>query len=139
MSKSLTNYELLFKTLVSDLIRSKDFHTGEKEHRLINFWNQSEFYYDVFCESIYLLMTEDSVDTLSIDDVGYSRFDVIVLSDDFFPGFELLTKADIRPDVDDLIVYVDLALSRLENRVKSKQSHDCLRGSSALPNGRATL
>ena len=119
MSKSLTNHELRFKTLVSDLIRCKDFHAREKENRLINFWNQSEFYYDVFCESIYMLMTDDSVDTLSIDDVGYSRFDVIVLSDDFFPGFELLTKEDIHPDVDDLIFYVDIALKRLDSRIKN--------------------
>lgn len=119
MSKPLTNHEIRFRTLVSDLIRCKDTRARDKEHRLINFWNQSEFYYDVFCESIYMLMTDSSVDALSIDDAGYARFDIIVLADDFFPGFELLTKEDIRPDVDDLIVYVDLALSRLDSRIKN--------------------
>lgn len=118
MVKSDSRQELLFKTLVTDLIRCKDIRMKEKEYRLVNFWNQPEFYYDVFCESIYMLMTDDSVDTLSIDDSGYSRFDIIVLADDFYPGFELLTKEDIRPDVDDLIVYVDIALSRLRNRLK---------------------
>lgn len=117
MSKPLTNQEALFRALVSDLIRCKDIRAKEREHRLVNFWNQADYYYDIFCESIYMLMTDDSVDALSIDDAGYSRFDIIVLNDDFYPGFELLTKDDIRSDVDDLIYYVEIALSRLDSRI----------------------
>lgn len=125
MSKPLTNHETSFRTLVSDLIRCKDISVKEKDFRLLNFWNQSEFYYDIFCESIYMLMTDASIDSLSIDDSGYARFDIIVLSDDFYPGFELLTQNDIRSDVDDLIYYVDIALSRLGNRIStvSKMNH----------------
>lgn len=119
MSKPLTKHETRFRTLVSDLIRCKEIRVRDKEHRLINFWNQSEFYYEVFCESIYLLMTDDSIDALSIDDAGYTRSDIIVLADDYFPGFEILTKEDICSDVDDLIVYVDLALSRLDSRIQN--------------------
>lgn len=117
MSKPLTSQEAMFRNLVSDLIRCKDIRAKEKEHRLINFWNQADYYYDIFCESVYMLMTESDVDALSIDDAGYSCFDIIVLNDDFYPGFELLTKADVRPDVDDLIHYVDIALSRLDVRI----------------------
>ena len=119
MSKPLTRQETIFRTVVSDLIRCKDIRMKEKEYRLMNFWNQAEFYYDVFCESIYMLMTDTDVDALSIDDAGYTRFDIIVLADDYYPGFELLTRDDIRSDVDDLIYYVDIALKRLDSRIKN--------------------
>ena len=118
MSKPLSRQERQFRTLVSDLIRCKDIRAKEKEYRLINFWNQSEYYYDVFCESIHMLMTDDSIDTLSIDDGGYTCFDIIVLADDYYPGYELLTKEDIQAEVDDIIIYIDIALSRLDTRIK---------------------
>lgn len=123
MSKPFTNQEMMFRALVSELIRHKDVPEQDKEYRLVNFWNQPEFYYDVFCESIYILMIDDSIDSLSIDDSGYTRSDIIVLADDYFPGFELLSKEDMRDDVDDLIVYVDIALSRLSHRLKSNRAY----------------
>lgn len=117
MTKNLTEQELLFNRLVSELITYKNISNEEKQVSLLNFLSQSEFYYDVFCESVYILMTNDSIDTLSIDNTGYSRFDIIVLNDDNFVGFELLTKEDIVSVNDDIIVYIDLALKRLQTRL----------------------
>lgn len=117
MTKNLTEQELLFNRLVSELITYKNISIEEKQVSLLNFLSQSEFYYDVFCESVYILMTNDSIDTLSIDNTGYSRFDIIVLNDDNFVGFELLTKEDIVSVNDDIIVYIDLALKRLQTRL----------------------
>lgn len=125
MVKSLTAQELLYRSLVTKLICCGKLSDKEKNFRLANFWNQAEYFYDIFCESAYIMMTDDTVDALSIDDSGYARFDIIVLNDDFYVGFELLSKDDIQPDVDDVIVYIDLALSRLDSRLKKHTPSHC--------------
>ena len=119
MTKHMTEQELLYKKLVTNLICVKDVPSKEKNFLLYNFLNQSEYYYDVFCDSIYILMTDDSVETLSLDDTGYARFNFVRL-DDFFVGFELLSKKDIASPEDDVVVYINLALERLRNRLYEK-------------------
>lgn len=116
MTKHITEQEMLYKKLVSKLILNNEVSLKEKEFRLFNFLNQSDFYYDVFCESVYQLMTNDSVETISLDDTGYPRVGFICL-DDYYVGFELLSKNDIESAEDDIIIYVNLALERLQYRL----------------------
>lgn len=111
----MSTEEKWFKALVSELICYKMDLSEERERRLLNFHNQAEFYYDVFCESIYILSTRNDVETLSLDDFGYTQFNYI--NNDNIFGYALLSKEDIRNSNDDIILYINLALGRLEKRL----------------------
>ncbi len=119
MTKHITEQETLYKKLVTNLICGKDISFKEKNFLLFNFLNQSEFYYDVFCDSVYLFMTNDSLETFSLDDSGYARFNFGKL-DNCFVGLDLLVREDIVDSEEDIIIYINLALKRLERRLYDK-------------------
>lgn len=112
----MSTQEKLFKVLVSELICTKMDLSEERENRLINFYNQAEYYYDTFCEAVYLLMTNDNIETISLDDFGYAHFNHI--GDNNLIGHALLSKEDIINPSDDIILYIKLALRRLEARLQ---------------------
>lgn len=112
----MSKQEMLYKTLVSKLICNKVTSSEEREKRLFTFYNQSEFYYDVFCESVYMLMTRNSVNTIYLDEFGYTHFE---FPNDKIVGYELLSKEDIISYNDDIILYIELALTRLQNQLET--------------------
>lgn len=112
----MSTQEMRFKVLVSEMICSKMDVSEEREKRLLNFYNNAEFYYDNFCESVYMLMTNNNVNNLSLDDFGYTHFDYIKNNS---IGYALLSKVDITNPSDDIIVYIELALKRLEARLNN--------------------
>ena len=111
----MSTQEMRFKALVSELICCKMDVSKERENRLLNFYNHAEFYYDAFCESVYMLTTRNNVDTISLDDFGYTHFNYI--NNDNILGYALLTKEDVVSPCDDIITYIELALKRLESRL----------------------
>ena len=113
----MSTQEMRFKALVSEMICCKLDLSEEREKRLLNFYNHAEFYYEVFCESVYILQTRNNVDSLSLDDFGYTHFNYI--NTDKLLGYALLTKEDIVNQNDDIILYIELALKRLEARLHS--------------------
>lgn len=115
-----TEEELAFIKLFSRLICTKSAFNSEKERQLFEFIINSEFYYDVLCEAIYSVMTDDGVETLSLDDKGYARLNLFSPIG-FDSGFELLSKDDVSNPHDDVIVYVNLVLKRLMQRVLKEE------------------
>ena len=116
MHYTKTEQELLFTKLYSKLICSNSVFNHEKERKVMEFINNSEFYYDVFCEAIYSVMTDDRVETLSLDEKGHIRLNLCSPLP-FDAGFELLSKDDVSNPNDDVIVYVNIVLHRLMQRV----------------------
>ena len=112
----MSKQEILFKTLVSNLICSKVASVEEREKRLLTFYSQAELYYDVFCDSVYMLTTNPNVNSLFLDEFGYTHFEC---SNDKFFVCELLRKEDIIGCNDDIILYIDLALGRLQYRLET--------------------
>ncbi len=112
----MSKQERMFNRLVYEMICYKAKSKDEKEKRLFNFFSQSEFHYDVFCDSVYILMTKNNNNTIFLDEFGHTHFDYI--NDSVF-AYELLCSKDIEGYNDDIIKYIDLALFRLENRIKS--------------------
>lgn len=110
----MSKQELLFKTLVSKLICKKVNSPEEQEKQLFEFYNQADFYYEVFCESIYMLMTRNSVNTIFMDEFGDTH---LGYSNDNIVGYELLCNEDIEDSNDDIIKYIQLALDRLQYRL----------------------
>lgn len=111
-----TEEELAFIKIFTRLICAKISFQHEKERRMLEFITNSEFYYDVLCEAVYSVMVDDGVETLSLDEKGFSRlnlFSPLV----FDAGFELLSKDDISNPYDDVIVYVNVVIQRLLQRV----------------------
>lgn len=113
----MSTQEQLFKTLVSKMICKKMPCSEERESHLLAFYGQSEFFYDMFCEAVYTLMSTNNISTISLDDFGLVRFDAA--GDTCGVGQGLLQLKDITDSGDDIIVYVDLALSRLQNRLET--------------------
>lgn len=112
--------EMRFKALISELICYKMDLSEEREKRLINFHNNAEFYYDVFCESVHILLTRNTVETVSLDNFGYTHFNYI--NNDNILGYALLTKDDVVNPSDDIVTYIELALKRLEKRLHGASS-----------------
>lgn len=112
----MSTQEKLFKTLVSKMICKTRPCSEEREQRLLAFYNQSEFLYDVFCESVYTLVTTNNIGSISLDDFGCTRFDSA--GDECGAGQTLLSQKDVMASCDDIIAYVDLALNRLQNRLE---------------------
>lgn len=110
----MSKQEFLFKSLISKLICSKVASAEEREKRLLAFHGQSELYYDVFCDSIYILATNPNANSIFLDEFGYTHFEC---SNPNVFVYELLRKEDIISCNDDIILYVDLALGRLQCRL----------------------
>ena len=113
----MSTHEKLFKTLISKMICKKMPCSEEREQRLLAFYSQSEFFYDMFCESVYTLVSTNNISVISLDDFGCTQFDAA--GDNCGAGQGLLYRKDITDSCDDIIVYVDLALSRLQNRLET--------------------
>ena len=111
-----TEEELAFIKIFTRLICAKSVFEHEKERRMLEFITNAEFYYDVLCEAIYSVMTDDGVETLSLDDKGYARLNLFSPIG-FDSGFELLSKDDVSNPCDDVIVYINVVLQRLLQRV----------------------
>lgn len=112
----MSTQEKLFTSLVSKLICKKVSFPAEREKQLISFYNLKELHYDNFCESVYILMSTNNISTISLDDFGYTRHDT--LADANGIGYELLSKEDISSPYDDVIVYIELGLKRLQERLE---------------------
>ena len=112
----MSTQEKLFKTLVSKMICNKSPETNGREHRLLDFYNQSEHLYDVFCDAVYALVTTNNINTVSLDDEGHTRLN----ADGNIGGgrYLLLSNQDVVYGCDDIIVYIDLALSRLQKHLE---------------------
>ncbi len=111
----MTAQEKMFKVLVSELICNKIDFSAEREKRLMTFYNHAEYYYEVFCESIHILVTNHDVTSISLDDYGFTRFGYI--DNDTIIGYNLLSREDIVDASRDIIFYVELALARLQKRL----------------------
>lgn len=107
--------EKWFKALVTELICYKLDLSEEREQRLLGFHNQAEFYYGLFCESIYMLSVKNDIETISLDDFGYTHFNYI--NHDNIVGYALLSEDDINQPVEDIILYIRMALERLDKRL----------------------
>ena len=68
MHNEKTEEEKAFIKLFTRLICSKSAFEQEKERKMLEFITNSEFYYDVLCEGVYSVMTDDGVETLSLDE-----------------------------------------------------------------------
>ncbi len=113
----MSTQEKLFKTLVSKMICKKMSCSEERERNLLAFHGQSEFFYDMFCEAVYTLVSTNNISVISLDDFGRVQFDAA--GDNCGVGQGLLCEKDVNISCDDIIVYVDLALSRLQNRLET--------------------
>lgn len=111
-----TEEELAFIKIFTRLICAKTTFEHEKERRMLEFITNSEFYYDVLCEAVYSVMTDNGVETLSLDEKGFSRLNLFSPLA-FDAGFELLSKDDVSNPNDDVIVYINVVLQRLLQRV----------------------
>ena len=95
---------------------------------------ESDYYYDLFCDKIYEFLNVHYVrkqlegvvhitDNPSFDQTEVSMFmgtygRVYVCTEASNPHqlkFRVLSSADVNPEIDDIIYYIDLALERLEN------------------------
>lgn len=116
MHNEKTEEEKVFVKLFTKLICIRTSFDSEKERKMLEFITNSEFYYDVLCEAVYSVMTDDGVETLSLDETGFSRLNLFTPLG-FDAGFELLSKDDVSSPNDDVIIYINLILQRLMQRV----------------------
>ena len=115
----MSTQEKLFKTLVSKMICKKMPCSEEREQRLLAFYSQSEFFYDMFCESVYTLVSTNNISVISLDDFGHTQFDSV--GENCGVGQALLSQKDVACPSDDIIIYIDLALQRLQNRLEATE------------------
>ncbi len=120
MHNEKTEEELAFIKIFTRLICMKTAFEYEKERRMLEFLTNSEFYYDVLCEAIYSVMNDDGVETLSLDEKGFSRLNLFSPLG-FDAGFELLSKDDVSNPDDDVVVYINIVLQRLMQRVAQEE------------------
>lgn len=116
MHNEKTEEEKAFIKLFTRLICTMSSYEHEKERRMLEFITNSEFYYDVLCEGVYSVMTDDGVGTLSLDETGFTRLNLFSPLG-FDAGFELLSKEDVSNPDDDVIIYINIVLQRLMQRV----------------------
>ncbi len=115
MHNEKTEEEKAFIKLFTRLICKRSAFEHEKERNMLEFITNAEFYYDVLCEGVYSVMTDDGVETLSLDEKGFSRLNLFSPLG-FDAGFELLSKDDVSNPNDDVIVYINIVLQRLMQR-----------------------
>lgn len=115
-----TLHELKFERLIHSIIDMMATSDEEKCHLIEEFNNHSDVYYDCFCDVIYYLSTAGGgVNTLSIDERGKSYLNIKTKEKGHI-YFDVLTMEQPVPSFEDIILYIDIALKELEEKINRR-------------------
>ena len=106
-----TPQQMKFEKLVTNMILSEPCIISKKVV-LEDFTIDSDRYYDIFCDEIFEFSQEGSSGVF-IDERGFAHSEKEPWMNNHL-SITLLTSEDLQEDTDDIIFYIDLALSNLE-------------------------
>lgn len=86
----------------------------EKKYELLKeFYENEEYYYDLFCDLIYLFLVDEDTGKLYIDMHGITHIDE-KYSDEKELLIQILSQEDFDPSCSDIGKYIDIALRKLD-------------------------
>lgn len=110
-----SKHELEFQNLIIKSIETTYQDAQERYKLLKEFFENEKKYYEIFCDIIYLHTEKKDEKSYKVFFEGGGVPHVVDESESIpEDGYLVFTTNDIVPDVEDIIVYIEIALKRLK-------------------------
>lgn len=110
----ISKRESKFKSSMIGVIE-RHIEDPEKKYELLKeFYENEEYYYDLFCDLIYLFSVDKDTGKLYIDMHGITHLNEKYNDEKEFL-IQILSHEDFDPHCSDIGQYIDIALKKLEN------------------------